>query len=1044
VKRLPLFIVVLALFVGCFFGAGEIRVWASSIFDKDSSTQFGSNVPYSVLTDPRMLAVGGNRVFLIDDGEGVILNLNDGQPASSGSTFSLGRPFSDVRDIKYVANGTTGYLIIFGSHTFSVWSMTNANPSPNPVSQLTNVHYRDSGTSFSYFDALIWSNRLHIYFAGGASWTPQRVQYGYNTYNLLAAFSEERHDVMTVTSDWREISGIAVDGDRNIILGVINFANVAFVLDTTGGPVKSASDNFGAIASMTSIPKGGTNTESAIAFIVGDRQDTAGFSNSLSYLRRSSNSAVPVPRSSANPDIGASRSPIYVAAYPEGVFVIDRSKRSIDRYEVENGALVFDRPVTAHFGSSKGFYNLPRAMTVIDDSRYVVADLAGQIKMVQTAPGGKITDIGEAEDFLSIGQQSLNLVSAMCYDNSKLVYIFDYDAVSGDRRVSRFNLDGIRQGLPFTGYFTGASNQTFVPFNRSTSITQLFAGADQSIYALDEGNNRIYHLTPGRFSPQNDRFVLLTEYEAIRSSYRIRMATDITPATRGIVSEELNSIILVGIMRQVSADPLVEAEDVVEIKLNTELEATENLDVLNLGINDVLLDITTDTLGNILLLSMRTEILVGVPVERLFLHHFKVDGENREIADEPTAVVNINKNSTRANVDMLSPALSIDMLNSRILWIGRHHAIEAIDLREHSDDWLWSFYTDWEQRPNGTWVAEHKRELHDDLDWNNPRVALLYDAEGKMAASLFRTNPTQDVVIYRYPNAIGPITSAPRGSTFKVLSSGVAFDDVSFEYSFVRFEDVLAGEPREGFVSNRLTIPAPREMIYYDEIGFLPRNGTDSGRIIFDGTRIYKFPSSDNHLTIGRIDKNHVDPTIEAGRGIRILNRLRIVDSQGFQYFEIRLGPIANTQAGRFFEPNQEDGEFVGYIKVWNVTDWDEPPSSIPFMANGRVRFSDPDSAGVQMYRLNENGVRVPLENAILVNKQRISVRNINMFDDLVYVTYWDSDVNQEIGGYIPRKYIVMDGLTAWQIAGIFGMVVGTLCLLVVGIIYVVRKRRAN
>jgi hypothetical protein len=121
-------------------------------------------------------------------------------------------------------------------------------------------------------------------------------------------------------------------------------------------------------------------------------------------------------------------SPNFVfARSPEEIYIIDEFKSSIDMYTIGfDGKLTFSNIVVASKGADNGYHLSPRAVEVIDEYRYVVADATG-VKLVNTR-------------FNTVTPICALLVDRILFDEWKHIYLIGEETVQNGIVVSKYKI----------------------------------------------------------------------------------------------------------------------------------------------------------------------------------------------------------------------------------------------------------------------------------------------------------------------------------------------------------------------------------------------------------------------------------------------------------------------------------------------------------------------------------------------------------------------------------------------------------------------------
>lgn len=399
-----------------------------------------------------------------------------------------------------------------------------------------------------------------------------------------------------------------------------------------------------------------------------------------------------------------------------------------------------------------------------------------------------------------------------------------------------------------------------------------------------------------------------------------------------------------------------------------------------LAFDENVLDIDVDTLGNLLILSTDGD-----------LYNISLHARNGSTFETAAKWAHEIKGAT---VDSINPSLNYDRMNGRILYIGAHHAIESFELKDldNADIWLYTNH-------------------NHDMEWKTSKTPLSVFNPVEPTSTPIFLNAPNGVIIYQYPSGTRATGFAPKGSVLKVLN---------YSELYVLYENPLTGEYITGYVSMR----AVAKYQPYKVPSFT------NARVMFSHTIVYKYPTTDRsnflsnqNLTILTIDKNFEQANSQTG-GLRLTHLVDCTDVRGFSFYEIRLNKNANGS----FTPHSE-GTYVGYVNKNNVIDYYLGPSIKKYLPNAIVRIPKSHGlTGVQVYD-RVSGTLSELPNEFLKNKQDIFViGKLNTSSEYTNIYYYDDAVGRAREGWIKTDYIVMNGLSAWQLIAI-----AMLSILVIG-----------
>ena len=929
-KKLPLMIVIIGCILALFFtGVGILNASANQAQTRHASPN------YFYLPQPRMLTADANNVFVVNgvSADSRLLAFN-----TSGNLIlpPPSHPISpNVIFIKHAGN----FIFLFEETGFTVLQF-NANRTftdrTGTFGTVVGRHqYRTAGlNNFQLFDVqLISGNTYRIFFASTDTSTPR---FGWTDFTLSGT-SWMRNDATSfLSNDFAEsnsIRAISADGSGRLYITALylwgagetlNIYQVNLTPPATSNPTLV---NIHPLSQFTSFSV--VRTRGTFVYIDNNRGLT------LFDRARTGNPFVVTP-DNAPPDAfsaAASRDPYFVTTTANGQFayVIDREKQSIDRYIIRpDSTLEFDAVIVAHIGGDRGFFNTPTSLTLINSSvhkgnditssEYLVTDRAGQVMMNRIDANGRVT----ATPFFADTSTRLSASVRATYDNFDTVYIFDQNPTNGENRVRTFTMDGVFSGHEFTN------------FGR---ITNMFADANRTIYAIDATQARIHIFGIG----------VTRTYVEIPPEFA---GIPLLQVTTGTFSEQLNSIVLANATNQV---------------IILSLDGT--FQVLTVAEN--VLDVATDTLGNLVLLTQSSG--------NLFINSHAQTGTTFG------TTFTWRRAMTGATIAQSNPSLNLDRMNGRILYIGARHAIESFELA-------------------GTGIWSPQTHQHD-TDWMDTSAPLhRFDPEDLSSTPIFFEAIGSGAVIYQYPNGTRALGFAPRNSVLKVLN---------YDTHYVLYQNALTGTYIKGYVSPRaVTATQP----YTEELEF------EDARVMFSQTMILKFPTTDRRslapgqtLSILTLEKNfgHVNRV----GGLRLFGRLTVLDVQGFAFYEIRLSRNPN---GTFTPSNNPNAPYVGFINASNIIDYHLGPSIPSFLPNATVRFNSSHTTRQAQVYERSDGILTELPNEFLISRQNIRViGRFNPNHEFTFIHYWDSEVNRTRDGWIRTEYIAMNGLSAIQIIAI-------------------------
>lgn len=955
--------IILAASIACFFTG--VNFFVSNAFT--AAIKHPSPNYHYLSQRTNMVTADAANVYVIDGGQLLVFGVD-------GSGIKSTHPLPGGFTPKFIKHAQTR-VFLFGDSGFRVFSTSGGFQSQQYA-------YRTG--SFDYFDVtyIIATNQFRVFFA-------TQTAYCYNEYNANNIANNTAMNPPTqptirtfADSPARGIRAIACDGPNNLYIAKIPNTGNADRYNIHQVNVSAETDSF---VNRTPLQK-------FTAFSVvpgGNKFVYININGDLSLFDRSLSNDINFPYifvEPRDPDLtyktNTSREPYFTAVVGQAVYVMDSGKLSIDRYAL-NGTelkLDFDKIIAAQRGGDSGFLSDPSSLTVINTglrvntnvaTEYIVTDEAGQVVRNTVSTNGAVTSqpfLADPETRLVDSITRLSSDVRATYDNFDTIYIFDYDTVAQRNRVRTFTLDGTFKGRELTE-FAGAE------------ITRMFADTHRTVYALDASvsatRNGIWTI-PSTGAPT---FRTITNYK-------------ITENTNAVYNERLDSIIFTDGTPTVRTLP--RTANTVEVVTLPQVDSfPQNA-----------LDAVIDTLGNVILLTKidtAYSLTMYTPAE--YTNHLW-----REVI-------------TGASVNESNPALCLDRMNRRILYLGTRHAVESFDLGSAD---VWS----------------HTSHIFP-TEWKNNK-----DALNPSTDAVFLT-ATEDVVVYAYPGGTRALALAPKGSVFKVLDK---------DSNYVMFEDSLLSAPYNhtvGYISGRglSATPAPLQTPDF----------TDA-RVLFNRTIIYKYPTTitdsrffgaDENLKLLEVDKNY-EQSASRGRGLQLsklvatlgLNeeKFPVTDALGFWFYEVKL----RQNSDGTYTPDV-NGNHVGYVNANNVIYWNLGPSIDRFVPNATIRIPAshnlPD--GIQVYEYNEvTGKFVAIVGETLANKQAVRVvgKKGPQYTEVEYndpvLGSSQPDGKWITRGWVESQYVVQDGLSAFQVIAIIVLTLLTLAATIFVIVRIKIKRQ--
>jgi|GEM_PF-4795162 len=890
------FIIFLAGLTGLFAGLGSLsfnRLPISAAADPEAQPCTLPGVPYYYLSDPQMLTAdpSGN-IYIVNRTEGGESELLVFQTYQNIKKYSLDSP---PAFIKFEGS----FLFIFYSDSVSIYNPSTlpnqpVNPTPTPTYSIT---LSTSIGSLSFFD--VWyssaTSTYRIFLAG-------QTQYGSCDYtlsgsspNLSPAFSPQSFSIGGQT-----IAGITADQSGSIYITA---------LDPRSDPAGEKIYNIYGAGNTTPVNQSYLRNLESLTRLDGYADTFAAVADgTLTVFSRSLQTTI-------DPKLGntyytyESKSPAFITAVERRIFVIDSAKKSVDEYSFNAaaGSLEFKAVILASRGQDSGFYNIPEALTLVGDGEYIIADRAGQLRLINGTA---------ASDFITDGTLNFPDIRAMCFNGLGSVYMYDNN--SGNILV--YSIAGKLQ-------YTVPTDLSVIQL-LSDSAGEVFITASTGVYKLGKTPSGSLTIVPAATTEANK-------------------TTPITPADRAVYSEISHGLVWT---------------------LGTASEKA--------------IDIAADAFGSTFQLTKDTA--TGT------LYIKTADGTDTPLLG--------------ATADEISPSMNFDRLTNKLYWIGAHNAAECATL----------------EMP--TFSGDGTPDNYD----AQAALAMRDDDNSKFLTC------TADTIISRYPNGLAPLTLCPKGAVLKVLCKEPQIGMTAFPSPYVLYESPASHEYFTGYVSAAAAQPAEAgnsNSPYSDDFGFVAANTTNSARVIYNNTVIYKYPTSNNlssnptmPVSLGVLPKNYDNPANPNARGLVLSHKLgeNAADSAGFGFYEIRLSLDSALQT---YTPDPS-GDYVGYVNTNSVIDYYLPPSTKKFIANATVNFPRSLGDGLAVYVL-QNGQFIALGSQTLANNQSIRINQaLDKSLQYTYVTYYDAELGMTMDGWIETKYIVPYGISALQLAALITLIV--------------------
>ncbi|MCL2755918.1 MAG: hypothetical protein FWE45_02585 [Firmicutes bacterium] len=827
-------------------------------------------------------------------------------------------------------------LHIFFDTGFYIYATANIRTPGFTFSFASRLQYTTSGDEMSIFSVVPLATPANAVRVLYA----HDNRYGYQT--VLGSMNQQFGSLITLRQQIRGIT--ATIGGEIYLLASDPENALLFSIQTTSGDVLS--QGFYSPSSFNLIEDGGMN----FVFIARNR---IVLFNLASLVDLEQNSYYEItPRNEDDFLMRESYAPIYLRARSRNeVFVIDAVKRSIDQYRIlPNTILEFHQTVAGSIGDDYGFFNHPTAFTMIDEGVFWIADFSSSVRLLDTNTTNLPTPLLHYN-------QSLSVIRSMAFNNMDTIYAHDRD-----RRIHRFNTDGSRSGSVITAPTT-------------SEIIELVPNiATGEMFAIDFARNDVFAITNNGLEP-------------------LGLGRQISRDTRAVINPwvgEHDTLFLTNTGATGNVHVAICLETNEQTIITTQLNLAGHF----------LLDLTTDTLGNLIALyenASRNAVFRHIELE-LVGSSFSFDAGTPMILEGSTTSLG-------------NSSLTFDRMNNQLFWLGHQHVIESVCLQDLTE--LWSFTT------NFTTGA-----MRPHYNWQVASPILI------PTAPLFGTiNTLGRPSMFEFPNSIGAQTRLEPGFVFQILQSTTYFNGIPFDYSYILFQNQITRNHYTGYVNNRFITP---KSDYYIDSELWGNDGSPNpqniGRVILNGVPIFKYPTSTVlDLTVGTLNK-----TRRGEQGLTINRRITVQDIRGWEFFEIRI----NTDG----TPNP-NGTHVGYVFVQHVINFNLPPSGEILNPNARVVFSTNQYPnGIPVF--SDNGGVNHIVGEYLQNRQRIAV--IGQFDrnaPLTRIRYFCSYTQINMYGYVWTRYIVMDGLSALQLMGIILAILGAVGVIIFLVFHFRRKR---
>ncbi|MDR0975745.1 MAG: hypothetical protein LBM01_02160 [Christensenellaceae bacterium] len=292
-------------------------------------------------------------------------------------------------------------------------------------------------------------------------------------------------------------------------------------------------------------------------------------------------------------------------------------------------------------------------------------------------------------------------------------------------------------------------------------------------------------------------------------------------------------------------------------------------------------------------------------------------------------------------------------------------------------------------------------------DWTETTAL---EVKGGVLPQLF-VKTTAETALYAYPNAIKVKTTLPSNKTLKFLN--LKEDE---DWSLVMYE-VVGENAVVGYINNEFIAPENSDLVIKTP-NFLEQNTLLRARIIVDGIKLYKYPTSIGTknesgeivpVTLGSPLKKTISSN--ATTYVYVSRLIESLDANNWKFYEIWLNDDLKPA---------ETGTKVAYIPERFVIDADEPSEKSKFVANAKVKCAEGDI--VKVYS-NATGTE-EYSTEILINAQEIRVSEAEFdkksaFTKVYYYDYSDAENPYMYSGYIETKFVKVNGWGALQWVGL-------------------------
>jgi hypothetical protein len=303
------------------------------------------------------------------------------------------------------------------------------------------------------------------------------------------------------------------------------------------------------------------------------------------------------------------------------------------------------------------------------------------------------------------------------------------------------------------------------------------------------------------------------------------------------------------------------------------------------------------------------------------------------------------------------------------------------------------------------------------------------------AAELF-LQTKYPVVVTKFPHEIHPMEQIAGGKNVMVIQSNEKFAYVLHPIlgGVYIARDALQTVETGFAIGGRVAL------------GFNEENDDCIGRTIFYNVPIYPFPTATypqnvppSSMIWHELPRNFCLTDNTHNPGIKIRRKVVIPDHNGRLYYEVTVNS-AGTPPNPLATP---DHIFVGYIDTLLIIDSYTKALEQRFNSNAQVIINQEmsDAGGLRVYTIRD-GEMILADGEFLQNKQKIHVvGKLDKHAQYTQILYENKYNDKPLEGYIETKYIVPDGIGAWQIVSIIA-IISSICVVAFIIFRHVRRKK--